>query len=81
VLSNAVGDDEQGWLAGTAQSLNSAIGMVAPLLAGVLYAGIAHAAPYLLGAALMVGAAIVISRTRFRDAAKPVDAPEPALAQ
>ena len=81
VLSNAVGDDEQGWLAGTAQSLNAAIGMVAPLLAGVLYAGIAHAAPYLLGAALMVGAAIVISRTRFRDAAKSVDAPEPALAQ
>jgi DHA1 family tetracycline resistance protein-like MFS transporter len=80
VLSNAVADDEQGWLAGTAQSLNSAIGMIAPLLAGVLYAGIAHAAPYLLGASLMVGAAIVIARARFANAAKPADVPEPALA-
>jgi DHA1 family tetracycline resistance protein-like MFS transporter len=80
VLSNAVADDEQGWLAGTAQSLNSAIGMIAPLLAGVLYAGIAHAAPYLLGASLMVGAAIVIARARFANAAKPADVPELALA-
>lgn len=80
VLSNAVADDEQGWLAGTAQSLNSAIGMIAPVLAGVLYAGIAHAAPYLLGASLMVGAAIVIARARFANAAKSADVPEPALA-
>ena len=81
VLSNAVGDDEQGWLAGTTQSLNSAIGMIAPLLAGVLYAGIAHAAPYVLGLGLMIAAAIVIFRTRFANAAKPVDTPEPALTQ
>ncbi len=70
VLSNAVGDDEQGWLAGTTQSLNSAIGMIAPLLAGVLYAGIAHAAPYAVGFVLMVAAAIVIRRTTFGDAAR-----------
>lgn len=66
VLSNAVGDDEQGWIAGTAQSLNSAIGIVAPLLAGVLYAAVAHAAPYALGVVLMAAAAIVIGRARLR---------------
>jgi len=81
VLSNAVGDDEQGWLAGTTQSLNSAIGMIAPLLAGVLYAGVAHAAPYALGFALMVGAAVAIFRTRFADAAKPLAVAEPVPTQ
>jgi len=65
VMSNQVGDDEQGWLAGTAQSLSSAIGIVAPLLAGALYAGVAHAAPYWLGLAMMVVAAVVVARARF----------------
>ncbi|MFT4030047.1 MAG: hypothetical protein QM675_09235, partial [Protaetiibacter sp.] len=65
VLSNAVGDDEQGWLAGAAQSLNAGIGVVAPLLAGVLYAQITHSAPYWLGAALMAAAVVVIGRARF----------------
>lgn len=62
VLSNSVGDDEQGWIAGTAQSLNSAIGIVAPMIAGVLYAGVAHAAPYALGVVLMIAAVLVIRR-------------------
>jgi DHA1 family tetracycline resistance protein-like MFS transporter len=65
LLSNSVGDDEQGWIAGAAQSLNAAVGTVAPLLAGLLYAHVAHAAPYVLGAALMVAAAVVISRATF----------------
>lgn len=65
LLSGAVGDDEQGWLAGTTQSLSSAIGMVAPLLAGVLYAGIAHSAPYWLGLVMMSAAALVLARARF----------------
>lgn len=61
-MSNAVGDDEQGWLAGATQSLNSAIGMIAPLLAGVLYSGIAHSAPYWLGLVMMIAAAAVFGR-------------------
>lgn len=65
VLSTTVGDDEQGWLAGAAQSLNAAIGAVAPFVAGLLYAHVAHAAPYALGVALMVAAAVVIGRARF----------------
>ncbi len=65
VLSNAVADDEQGWLAGAAQSLNSGLGVIAPILAGVLYAHIAHAAPYWLGAAMMIGAGVVLGRTRM----------------
>lgn len=65
LLSNAVGDDEQGWIAGAAQSLNAAVGTVAPLMAGLLYAHVAHAAPYVLGAVLMAAAAVVIARARF----------------
>ncbi|HET8896770.1 MAG TPA: MFS transporter [Protaetiibacter sp.] len=65
VLSNAVADDEQGWLAGAAQSLNSGVGVIAPILAGVMYAQLGHASPYLLGAAMMVAAAILLGRTRI----------------
>nr|WP_183420865.1 MFS transporter [Microbacterium proteolyticum] len=65
LLSNAVGDDEQGWIAGATQSLSAAVGTVAPLAAGLLYAHVAHAAPYVLGAVLMAAAAVVIARARF----------------
>jgi MFS transporter, DHA1 family, tetracycline resistance protein len=75
-MSNAVGDDEQGWLGGATQSLNAAMGTVAPLIAGALYATVSHAAPYWLGAALMVVALIVVARAHIRSAAK--SAPEPA---
>jgi DHA1 family tetracycline resistance protein-like MFS transporter len=69
VLSNSVGHDEQGWLAGAAQSLNAGIGTIAPLLAGLLYTQVGHAAPYAIGAALMVTAALVIGRAPFGDPA------------
>ena len=81
LLSNAVGDDEQGWVAGAAQSLNAAVGTVAPLMAGLLYAHVAHAAPYVLGAVLMAAAAVVIARARFTSPSlrvKTPDAAEPA---
>lgn len=80
LLSNAVGDDEQGWIAGATQSLNAAVGTVAPLVAGLLYAHVAHAAPYLLGAVLMAAAAVVIARARFASPslrAKTPDAAQP----
>lgn len=78
VLSNAVGDDEQGWIAGAAQSLNAAIGTVAPLVAGLLYAHVAHAAPYVLGALLMVAAAVVIARAGFDSPSRRSAAPDAA---
>ena len=37
LMSNSVGADEQGWLAGGMSSLGSAVQMTAPLLAGWLY--------------------------------------------
>jgi DHA1 family tetracycline resistance protein-like MFS transporter len=73
VASNAVGPDEQGWLAGAIQSITAGIGVVAPLLAGALYASISHAAPYLLGAVMMVAAALVLARAQL---ASPSKAPE-----
>lgn len=81
-LSNAVGDDEQGWLGGATQSLNAAMSTIAPVLAGVLYAAVAPAAPYWLGAALMIVAAVVVGRAHIVVAVsrRPIDAPssEPA---
>lgn len=78
VLSQQAGDDEQGWMAGVIQSLTTAINVVAPLLAGVLYAGIAHSAPYWLGLAMMVAAAVALTRARFASPSKRPAAIEPA---
>lgn len=65
ILSNAVGPDEQGWLAGAVQSLNSGLGVIAPIVAGTLYALVAHSAPYWLGLALFVVAAVLVARARI----------------
>ncbi|SDQ47849.1 MFS transporter [Microbacterium sp. cf332] len=76
VMSNAVGPDEQGWLGGVTQSLMAAMGTIAPIIAGILYAGVSHAAPYALGAVLMAIAAVVVLRARIDDAARPHAASE-----
>lgn len=62
LVSSAAGDDEQGRVAGALQSITSGIQMLAPLLAGVLYTGIAHAAPYAIGLVLAIAAAVVFVR-------------------
>lgn len=75
-MSNAVGDDEQGWLGGATQSLNAAMNTAAPLIAAALYAGLSHATPYWLGVAIMLVAAVVVGRAHIADAAKPAHAEE-----
>ena len=81
-MSNAVGDDEQGWLGGATQSLTAAMSTVAPLIAAGLYAAVSHAAPYWLGGAIMAVAVIVVSRARIAaPAQRPVDARSPELAE
>ncbi|WP_341933599.1 MFS transporter [Microbacterium sp. LWO14-1.2] len=81
-MSNAVGDDEQGWLGGATQSLNAAMSTVAPLIAAALYTTVSHAAPYWLGVVLMIVAAIVVGRAHIANTAKrehaPGDGGEPA---
>lgn len=62
LLSSAAGDDEQGKVAGAMQSTTSGIQMLGPLVAGLLYSGIAHAAPYAIGFALIVTALLVFRR-------------------
>lgn len=80
-MSNAVGDDEQGWLGGATQSLNAAMNTAAPLIAGALYVLVSHAAPYWLGAGIMVVAAIVVSRAHITNTAKrSAESPTPVLA-
>lgn len=69
-MSNAVGDDEQGWLGGATQSLTAAMSTVAPLVAAALYTVVSHAAPYWLGVALMAAAAIVVARAFIPNSAK-----------
>lgn len=79
VLSQQAGDDEQGWMAGVIQSLTTAINVLAPILAGVLYAGIAHSAPYWLGFAMMIAAVVALARAGFASPSKrSADPAEPA---
>lgn len=68
-MSNAVGDDEQGWLGGVTQSLTAAMNTIAPLIAAALYAMVSHAAPYWLGVAIMALAAVVVLRAHIRNTA------------
>ncbi len=74
-MSNAVGDDEQGWLGGATQSLNAAMSTVAPLIAAALYTTVSHAAPYWLGVAIMLVAAVVVWRAHIANTAKGGSAP------
>lgn len=69
-LSNAVGDDEQGWLGGATQSLSAAMSTVAPLLAAALYTGVSHAAPYWLGVVLMIIACVVVAKAHVVDSSR-----------
>ncbi|MGO2658408.1 MFS transporter [Mycetocola reblochoni] len=79
-MSNTVGDDEQGWLGGATQSLNAAMSAAAPLIAAALYTTVSHAAPYVLGVAIMGLAILVLGRARVTDAARRGDA-EPRLSR
>ena len=69
LASNAVGDDEQGRLAGALQAIGSGIQMIAPLIAGLMYAGIAPAAPYVLGLAFVIAAVVMFARLKPASAA------------
>ena len=62
VLSQAVGDDEQGWLAGSLSAIGSAVQTVGPLLAGLLYLHVASFAPYLVAVAVLLVAAVLARR-------------------
>ena len=53
LISNSVSHREQGWVMGGLQSMNSAARVIGPLLAGALYAGIGHSAPYWFGLAVI----------------------------
>ncbi len=79
IISVQAGDDEQGWIAGVMQSLTTGVNVIAPVLAGVLYASLAHSTPYWLGLAMMVAAVIVLGRIPFASPSKRT-ASEPDLA-
>lgn len=80
IASSAVGAHEQGWLAGGIQSLTAGIGVVAPLLAGALYAGVGHGAPYWLGAVMMIAAVLVLQRAGLARGSAGSVAEEPVAA-
>ena len=61
------------------QSLTTGVNVIAPVLAGVLYASLAHSTPYWLGLAMMVAAVIVLGRIPFASPSKRT-ASEPDLA-
>jgi MFS transporter, DHA1 family, tetracycline resistance protein len=79
LLSTAVSDDEQGWLAGGLAAVGSATQLVAPIAAGVLYAQMAPSAPYALSAIGVIAAlAILVPRVRVSATAAPLGTAEPA---
>ncbi|HEY4189818.1 MAG TPA: MFS transporter [Candidatus Limnocylindrales bacterium] len=59
-LSQSVEAAEQGGLAGGLSSVSSAVGLIAPLLAGALYAGVSPAAPYVLSLGAIVAALVLM---------------------
>lgn len=71
LLSTSAGDDEQGKVAGALQAVNSGVQMLAPLLAGVLYAALGHASPYLIGIVLATAALVMFFRLRPAPASAP----------
>ncbi|HLZ71395.1 MAG TPA: MFS transporter [Dehalococcoidia bacterium] len=75
LISHAAGADEQGGTLGLGQSFAAAARAVGPLAAGGLY-DLTRSLPYLVGAALTLGAALLLSQAavaaRARDAAAPI---------
>jgi len=64
-LSESVAEDEQGGLAGGLSAIASAAGLVMPRLAGLLYAQVAPAAPYVLSlCAVVVALALMLRLTQ-----------------
>lgn len=62
ILSQATGQDEQGWLAGSMSAIGSITQLVGPILAGLLYAQVSRTAPYVLIMLVAVIAVVLVSR-------------------
>jgi DHA1 family tetracycline resistance protein-like MFS transporter len=60
LLSGRVGDEEQGWLAGGLSSINSATGLVGPLITGLLYQQVSRSAPYIAGVVAVVACLVLL---------------------
>lgn len=60
LLSQAAGAGEQGVVQGGAQSLQSLAMVIGPLVGGLLYAQVGHAAPYWLNALISGGTLVVL---------------------
>jgi MFS transporter, DHA1 family, tetracycline resistance protein len=74
LLSQAVDDNEQGWLAGSMSAIGSAVQMIGPILAGLLYLRVAPFAPYLVATAVLLVAGFLVRRLL----PSPADASAPA---
>jgi DHA1 family tetracycline resistance protein-like MFS transporter len=74
LISKAVSHTEQGWAMGGLQSMNSGARVIGPILAGVLYAGIGHAAPYAFGFVVVVILLVLARPYLRRPAAEQLDA-------
>lgn len=59
LISRRAGAEEQGEVMGVAQSVASLSRVLGPLLAGALFAGLGRDAPFLVGMALVVAAAVL----------------------
>ncbi|MBO0541563.1 MFS transporter [Clostridium botulinum] len=55
MISKSVPQNEQGSISGVSTSLSSLMGIIGPLVAGMLYDSLGHSAPFLSGAIVFVG--------------------------
>ena len=81
LLSRSVDDNEQGWLAGSMSAIGSAVQMVGPILAGLLYLRVAPFAPYLVATAVLLVAGFLVRRLlpSTADASAPAAVVAPAI--
>jgi MFS transporter, DHA1 family, tetracycline resistance protein len=62
ISARRVSSKQQGQLMGVTTSLNSLMGIISPILAGLMYDHISSGSPYWLAAAFFVAAAIILRR-------------------
>ena len=72
MLSQATGEDEQGWLAGSMSAIGSITQLVGPILAGVLYAQVSRTAPYILIVLVAVVAVALVRKPAAESVAESV---------
>ena len=64
LISKSVPQNEQGSIAGVSTSLSSLMGIIGPLVTGMLYDSLGYAVPFLSGAIVFIGTFMLFNITK-----------------